>query len=43
MTWKNGDSYDGAWKRSKMDGAGSFKHHDGFILKGLFKANYFID
>ena len=26
-----------------MEGGGLFKHHDGFSLKGSFKANYFIE
>jgi len=26
-----------------MDGSGVFKHSTGFVLKGLFKTNYFID
>lgn len=26
-----------------MEGGGIFRHHDGFVLKGSFKANYFID
>jgi hypothetical protein len=26
-----------------MEGGGVFKHHEGFILKGSFKANHFID
>lgn len=43
MSWNNGDSYDGNWKKSRMQGGGLFKHHDGFVLKGSFKANFFID
>ena len=43
MIWENGDSYDGSWKKNRMEGGGVFKHHDGFALKGSFKANYFID
>ena len=26
-----------------MDGAGTFKNHSGFALKGIFKSNYFAD
>ena len=43
MIWENGDSYDGCWKKNRMEGPGLFKHHDGFSMKGSFKANYFID
>jgi hypothetical protein len=43
MIWKNGDSYEGNWKKSKMDGAGLFKHKQGFSLKGIFKNNYYVD
>lgn len=43
MVWQNGDSYDGSWKKNRMEGGGVFRHHDGFVLKGSFKANYFID
>ena len=43
MEWTNGDSYEGTWKKNRMEGGGLFKHHDGFTLKGSFKANYFID
>ena len=43
MIWVNGDQYDGNWKRSKMDSSGVFKHATGFVLKGIFKNNYFID
>lgn len=43
MSWSNGDSYDGNWKKGRMQGGGLFKHHDGFVLKGSFKANFFID
>lgn len=42
MSWANGDLYEGQWKKNKMDGAGQFKQHNGNILKGSFKANYFI-
>ncbi len=43
MIWPLGDQYDGSWKRSKMDGSGVFRQANGFILKGIFKNNYFID
>jgi len=43
MSWSNGDSYEGIWKRNRMEGGGVFKHHEGFTLKGSFKANYFLD
>lgn len=43
MIWENGDSYDGSWKKNRMEGGGIFKHRDGFTLKGSYKANYFID
>ncbi len=44
MTWPSGDQYDGSWKRSKMDGSGVFRQaNGGFVLKGIFKNNYFID
>ena len=43
IVWANGDQYEGNWKRSKMDGPGLFRHSSGFILKGIFKNNYFID
>jgi len=43
LLWKNGDNYDGRWKKGRMDGAGVFKRHDGLILKGSFKNNYYID
>lgn len=43
MEWANGDIYEGNWKKNRMEGGGMFKHHDGFILKGSFKANLFID
>lgn len=43
LKWKNGDVYDGRWKKGRMEGPGVFKRHDGFTLKGSFKNNYFID
>lgn len=43
MQWENGDCYEGIWKKNRMEGGGIYKHHDGFTLKGSFKANYFID
>lgn len=43
MQWQNGDCYDGNWKKNRMEGGGLFKHHEGFTLKGSFKANYFMD
>lgn len=43
MNWNNGDIYDGNWKKNRMEGGGIFKHHEGFTLKGSFRANYYID
>jgi hypothetical protein len=43
MEWADGNSYEGNWKKNRMEGGGVFKHRDGFVLKGSFKANYFID
>lgn len=43
MEWERGDLYEGRWKRNRMEGGGVFKHHEGFVLKGSFKANYFVE
>lgn len=43
MSWANGDAYEGAWKKGRMEGGGIFRHHEGFVLKGSFKANLFLD
>lgn len=43
MEWEIGDVYEGKWKRNRMDGAGVFRHHEGFVLKGSFKASYFLE
>lgn len=43
MSWENGDVYEGGWRKGRMEGGGIFRHHEGFVLKGSFKANYFID
>ena len=43
MVWPNGSSYDGSWNKGRMEGAGVFKHIEGFSLEGNFKANYYID
>lgn len=32
-----------AGERTGCRAGGIFKHHDGFVLKGSFKANFFID
>ena len=37
------DVYIGEWKEGRMEGEGEFKHHDGHVLKGLFKNNYYLD
>ena len=43
MQWENGDCYEGTWRKNRMEGGALFRHHDGFTLKGSFKANYFIE
>ncbi|CAM6001517.1 unnamed protein product [Sphagnum balticum] len=43
LVWSNGDSYEGSWRRGRMDGPGIFRQQSGLVLKGSFKANYFID
>lgn len=43
MTWANGISYEGGWRRDRFEGAGIFKRKDGKQIKGMFRANYFID
>jgi hypothetical protein len=43
MIWPNGDQYEGNWKKSKMDGSGILRQSKGFVLKGIFKNNYFVD
>ena len=43
FTFPSNDVYIGEWKEGKMDGEGEFKHHDGHVLKGLFKNNYYLD
>lgn len=43
MKWASGDTYDGRWKKDRMDGPGNFKRRDELCLKGSFKNNYFID
>jgi len=42
FTWANGDSYEGNWKEGKMEGGGKFYHHQGNVLTGVFKNNYFF-
>ncbi len=32
LIWPNGCSYDGGWIKGRMDGAGIFKHSEGFNL-----------
>lgn len=41
--WPNNDVFIGQWKGGRMEGEGEFKHHDGHILKGCFKNNYYFD
>lgn len=43
MVWKSGFTYEGNWRRDRLEGAGTFRHPDGLELKGLFRCNYFID
>lgn len=43
MVWANGDAYEGNWKKGRMEGGGIFRHHEGFVLKGSFKASHFIE
>jgi hypothetical protein len=43
MVMPDNSRFRGEWKEGKMDGEGEFKHHDGHVLKGLFKNNYYLD
>jgi len=40
-TTGNRNVYCGQWAAGKMEGKGEFRHHSGYTLKGLFRANLF--
>jgi hypothetical protein len=42
FSWANGNTYEGIWKRDRIDGGGQFNHYDGNVLPGVFKNNYFM-